>query len=99
MLPIYGVAQYTTFGEYIVRLHHVNISWKTQKKCDCLWFVKGNSNGLLVAVAIYENSEKRNDNSLSFDKLGWVNTPGNWDTDIYFKNFKKIEKNEFVHSN
>jgi hypothetical protein len=80
---IWGIHSSTSSCKYFL---------KNAKKGDCLWFVKGNSNGLLVAVAIYENSEKRNDNSLSFDKLGWVNTPGNWDTDIYFKNFKKIEK-------
>ena len=59
---------------------------------DVLWFVKGKSKGLIVATAIYEHSTKRlNGECMSFEELGWINVYGNWDTDIHFKNFKKIE--------
>ena len=59
---------------------------------DCLWFVKGKSGGLIVASAIFEYSVKRiNGECVPFEKLGWVNVDGNWDTDVHFKNFKKIE--------
>ena len=62
------------------------------KPGDCLWFVKGNSKGLLVAVAIFESTVKRvNGECMPFEQLGWVNAPGTWDTDIHFKKFKKIE--------
>ena len=62
------------------------------KPGDCLWFVSGNSKGLLVAVAIFERSVQRvNGECMPFEQLGWVNVPGTWDTDIHFKNFKKIE--------
>jgi len=62
------------------------------KPGDCLWFVKGKSKGLIVATAIYEHSTKRvNGECMPFEQLGWTNIPGSWDTDIHFKNFKKIE--------
>jgi hypothetical protein len=65
---------------------------KNVKPGDCLWFVQGNSGGLIVAVAIYEHFTKRVDGMcMPFEKLGWTNIPGSWDTDIHFKNFKKIE--------
>jgi len=65
---------------------------KNVKPGDCLWFVQGNSGGLIVAVAIYEDSTKRvNGQCMPFEQLGWTNIPGSWDTDIHFKNFKKIE--------
>ena len=65
---------------------------KNVKPGDCLWFVKGKSKGLIVAVAIFENAVKRiNGECISFEKLGWVNVHGNWDVDVHFKNFKKIQ--------
>jgi hypothetical protein len=65
---------------------------KNVKPGDVLWFVKGKSKGLIVATAIYEYSIKRvNGECMPFEQLGWVNVPGSWDTDIHFKNFKKIE--------
>lgn len=65
---------------------------KNSKPGDCLWFIQGNSGGLIVAAAIYEHSTKRvNGECMPFEQLGWTNIPGSWDTDIHFKNFKKIE--------
>ena len=62
------------------------------KPGDCLWFVKGNAKGLLVAVAIFEFTVKRvNGECMPFEQLGWINVPGSWDTDIHFSNFKNIE--------
>jgi hypothetical protein len=59
---------------------------------DYLWFVKGgNCGGLIVAVAIFERSVKRVDGEcIPYEQLGWTNTTGSWDTDIHYKNFKKI---------
>ncbi len=65
---------------------------KNAKPGDCLWFIQGNSGGLIVAAAIYEHFTKRvNGECMPFEQLGWTNIPGSWDTDIHFKNFKKIE--------
>lgn len=65
---------------------------KNAKPGDCLWFVQGNSGGLIVAAAIYEYTTKRVDGQcMPFEQLGWTNVPGSWDTDIHFKMFKKIE--------
>jgi hypothetical protein len=65
---------------------------KKAKPGDCLWFVKGNSQGLIIAVAIFERSVKRvNGECMTYEQLGWSNFPGLCETDIYFKNFKKIE--------
>jgi|688.fasta_scaffold167091_2 hypothetical protein len=65
---------------------------KKAKPGDCLWFVKGNSQGLIIAVAIFERSAKRvSGECMTYEQLGWTNFPGLCETDIYFKNFKKIE--------
>lgn len=64
---------------------------KKAKHGDCLWFVKGKSNGLIVAVAIFSRSVKRIDGEcMSYEQLGWINSSGLCDTDIHFENFKKI---------
>jgi hypothetical protein len=80
---IWGIHSSTSGSKYFL---------KNAKQGDCLWFVKGNAKGLLVAVAIFEKSVKRvAGECISFEQLGWVNVYGNWDVDIHFKNFKKIE--------
>lgn len=80
---IWGINSSTSDSKYFLR---------TAKPGDCLWFVKGNSKGLIVGVAIFERFIKRvNGECMPFEQLGWVNVPGSWDTDIHFKNFKKIE--------
>ena len=80
---IWGIDSSTPGSKYLL---------EKVKKGDCLWFIKGNSGGLIVAVAIFECSIKRvNGMSMPFEKLGWVNVPGKWDTDIHFINFKNIE--------
>jgi hypothetical protein len=63
------------------------------KPNDYLWFVKGGRcGGLIVAVSIFERSVKRIDGEcMSYQQIGWINNSGNWDTDIHYKNFKKIE--------
>jgi hypothetical protein len=59
---------------------------------DCLWFIKGNSGGLIVASAIFKYSIKKiNGKGVPFEKLGCDNVDENLDTDIHFKNFQKIE--------
>ena len=80
---IWGINSSTSDSKYFLR---------SVKSGDCLWFVKNNSKGLLVAVAIFERFIKRVDGEcMPFEQLGWVNVPGSWDTDIHFKNFKKTE--------
>jgi hypothetical protein len=65
---------------------------KKAKPGDCLWFVKGDSQGLIIAVAIFERSVKRvNGECMTYEQLGWTNFTGLCETDIHFKNFKKIE--------
>ena len=65
---------------------------KNVKPGDCLWFVKGNSKGLIIACAIFERFVKRvNGECMPFEILGWTNIPGSWDTDIHFTKFKNIE--------
>jgi hypothetical protein len=79
----WGIHSYTSGSKFFL---------KNVKPGDCLWFVKGKSGGLIVASAIFECSVKRiNGNCLSFEDFGWVNVDRKWDTDIRFKNFKKIE--------
>jgi len=80
---IWGINSSTSDSKYFLR---------SVKPGDCLWFVKGNSKGLIVGIAIFERFIKRVDGeSMPFEELGWINVPGSWDTDIHFKNFKKIE--------
>jgi hypothetical protein len=80
---IWGLNSSTTGTKYFL---------SNVKPGDCLWFVKGNSQGLIIAAAIYEQTVKRvNGECFPFEKLGWVNVPGSWDTDIHFNNFKKID--------
>ena len=80
---IWGINTSTSGAKFFLR----NV-----KPGDCLWFVQGNSGGLIIAVAIYEHFTKRvNGMCMPFEQLGWNNIPGSWDTDIHFKNFKKIE--------
>ncbi len=60
------------------------------QKGDIIWFVTGNSDGHLVAVATYTHSIKRSDNTLSNKELGWVEQEGNWDNEIHYKNLYDI---------
>ena len=80
---IWGINESTSDSKFFL---------KKAKPGDCLWFVKGNSQGLIIAVAIFERYVKRvNGECMTYEQLGWTNFPGLCDTDIHFKNFKKIE--------
>ena len=80
---IWGINSSTSGSKYLLE--------KT-KPGDCLWFVKSNSGGLIIACAIFERAVKRiNGKCMPFEALGWTNIPGSWDTDIHFTNFKNIE--------
>ena len=54
---------------------------------DTLWFVKTASNGHLVAVATFVDAGPR---TLTNEELGWVNTSGKWDTELYYKDLYNI---------
>jgi hypothetical protein len=80
---IWGINSSTSGSKYLL---------EKSKPGDCLWFVKANSCGLIIACAIFERAVKRiNGECMPFEALGWTNVPGSWDTDIHFTNFKNIE--------
>jgi hypothetical protein len=61
----------------------------TAKEGDLLWFVKGKSNGQIVAVATFKGIKARSIGplitiSLTNEELGWTETDGAWDTEIYY---------------
>jgi len=62
---------------------------------DLLWFVTGNSNGHIVALATYERIETRVLGPLiattqTNDDLGWNRTEGEWDIEVHFNNLYNL---------
>ena len=60
---------------------------KNVKPGDILWFMKGKSQGKLVAVAIYRSHNSRDfgaliDVSLTNEELGWSGSGKDWNSDI-----------------
>ena len=60
------------------------------KEGDRLWFVKGQSRGLIIAVATFTSTKDRVLGPLlpltyTNDELGWVHTEGDWDTEVHYK--------------
>lgn len=56
---------------------------------DILWFVKGASRGLIIAVATYTGNRVREIGPLlaittSNEELGWTHSKGEWDTEIHY---------------
>ena len=59
------------------------------KAGDKLWFVKSRSKGQIVAVATFKEAKNRILGPLlalspTNEDLGWVNTEGEWDTEIHY---------------
>ena len=77
---IWGINSKNSFGKWFIR---------TAKEGDLLWFVTGKSNGQIVAVATFKGTKTRNIGplitiSLTNEELGWTETDGAWDTEIYY---------------
>jgi hypothetical protein len=65
------------------------------KAGDLLWFVKGASNGKIVAVATLMHTNKRIigpiiELTLSNKELGWDKTEGAWDTEVHYKSLYNL---------
>lgn len=65
------------------------------KAGDLLWFVKGASNGQIVAVATLTYTNKRIigpiiELTLSNSELGWDKTDGEWDTEVHYKDLYNL---------
>ena len=52
---------------------------------DVLWFVTGNSNGRVLAMATYVSQNVRSANTMSNEELGWFNFGPNCNTEIHYK--------------
>ena len=75
---IWGIQSTTADNKYFL---------KNVKPGDRLWFVKGKSNGLILAVATYRSFNKREFGplipiSLSNEELGWDYDETKWTSDI-----------------
>jgi len=67
----------------------------TVKEGDLLWFVKSKSGGQIVAVATFTCIKPRILGPLialthTNEDLGWVNTEGEWDTEVLYKNLYNV---------
>ena len=83
---IWGINSNTSFGKWFIN---------TAKEGDLLWFVTGKSNGQTVAVATFKGTKTRNIGplitiSLTNEELGWTETDGVWDTEIYYSDLYNI---------
>ena len=62
---------------------------------DLLWFVKGKTNGQIVAVATFTGTKMRILGplialTLTNAELGWNKTEGEWDTEVHYKEISLI---------
>lgn len=57
---------------------------------DILWFVTGNSNGRLLAMATYVSQNVRNAATMSDEELGWYNFGPNCNTEIHYKDLYNV---------
>ena len=65
------------------------------KKGDLLWFVKGNTNGQIIAVATFMGTNKRIigplvELTLTNSELGWDKDVGEWDTEVHYKDLYNL---------
>ena len=73
---------------------------KNVKPGDRLWFVKGKSQGKLIAVATYCSCNIRDDTSLTNEELGWVGSGTEWisDVEVHYTNLYGLNDCElFTH--
>ena len=83
---IWGITKKNTFTTHFI---------STVKKGDLLWFVKGKSNGQLVAVATFTETKDRVLGplialSLTNKELGWDKTDGEWDIEVHYKDLYNL---------
>jgi len=62
---------------------------------DLLWYVKGKTNGLIVAVATFTGTKMRILGplialTLTNAELGWNKTEGEWDTEVHYKDLYNL---------
>jgi hypothetical protein len=68
---------------------------KEAKADDLLWFVKGKSNGQLVAVATFTGKNERILGpilplTLTNEELCWDKSEGEWDTEVHYKDLYNL---------
>jgi len=83
---IWGIVSSNSFGKYFIG---------NAKEGDVMWFVKSNSNGLLMAVATFTGIKKREVGPLvcltaTNEELGWTKTDGTWDTEVHYSNLYNL---------
>ena len=61
------------------------------KKGDRMWFIKGGSNGKIVAVATFNSINVRGEDTLTDEELGWTGH-GGWDYEIHYKNLYDVSR-------
>lgn len=69
---------------------------RTVQTGDILWFVKAKSGGLVIGVATFTRHCERELGPLiaatpTNQELGWVKTPGDWDTEVHYTDLYNIE--------
>jgi len=70
---IWGIDSTTTTNQYFI---------KNVKLGDRLWFVKGKSQGKILAVATYHYNRERNDTSFTNEELGWEGSGTDWTSNV-----------------
>ena len=68
---------------------------KEIKKGDILWFVTSMSKGHAIAVSVFKELKKRElgplvNLSMTNNELGWNESDGNWDVEIYYEDLFNI---------
>ena len=74
---------------------------KKVKEGDILWFVKGKTNGQIVAVATFTEIKERILGplialTLTNIELGWDKTEGDWDTEVHYKDLYNLTQYNFI---
>ena len=68
---------------------------RTVQEGDLLWFVKGGSKGLIMAVATFTCLKERQTGplialTLTNEELGWTESDGDWDTEVHYKDLYNL---------
>jgi hypothetical protein len=84
---IWGIKSSTNFGKHFV---------KNVKPGDRIWFIKANSNGLILGVAIYRSHNYREfgplvDSTMTDEELGWDDTGENCDIEVHYSELRELE--------
>ena len=85
---IWGINSNNSFGKWFIH---------TAKEGDLLWFVKGKSNGQIIALAKLKSTKKRIIGplitiTLTNEELGWNKTDGEWDTEVHYSDLYNLTK-------